>query len=166
MSFPPVDPPYSTLFVLLLALAVSFLTSLANRLLSNPEKSKVWRKEISEWNSELRKAQKEGDKKTLDKVMKRQKEIMQLQSKMMWQSMKVTLLFIVPLFLIWQFLGSAYVITVNNVPSPAPVAYFPGFGAILPIPIFQISLIWWYLLSSMLFGTVFSHVFGLTEISE
>ncbi len=162
MSFPPVDLPYSTIFILVLALTVSFLTSLANRLLSNPEKSKAWRKEISEWNGELRKAQKEGDKKTLDRLMKRQKEIMQLQSRMMWQSMKVTLLFIVPLFLIWQFLGSVYVI--NS--SPAPVAYFPGFGPILPIPIFQISLIWWYLISSMLFGTIFSHVFGLTDISE
>ncbi len=146
----------------LLALAVSFLTSLANRLLSNPEKSKAWRKEISEWNSELRKAQRAKDNKTVEKLMKKQKQILQLQSKMSWQSMKVSLLFFVPLIIIWQFLGGVY--TANG--QPVSIAYFPGFGPALPLPLFNTSLIWWYLLCSMLFGTIFSHVFGIIEVSE
>jgi uncharacterized membrane protein (DUF106 family) len=148
--------PMSTLFMFSLAGAVSLLTSLMNRLLSDPEKAKAARKEIANWQSELRKAQKAGDKKAMDKLMKKQRDIMQLQTKMMWQSLKVTLIFFIPLLLIWQFLGGFY--------SGKDLAYFPGIGAKLPLPIFSISLIWWYMLCSFLFGTVFSHALGLMEI--
>jgi uncharacterized membrane protein (DUF106 family) len=155
--------PIATLFMFSLAAGISLLTSLTNRLLTNPKQSKEWRQEIAEWNVDFRKAQKEGDKKLLDKVMKKQKHIMQLQSKMMWQQMKVTLIFIVPLILIWQFLGGFF--TKTGV-GPVPIAYFPGLGPNLPLPVFSISFIWWYLLSSMFFGTVFSHLFGLIEVAE
>jgi uncharacterized membrane protein (DUF106 family) len=142
-----------------LALLISLLTSLTNRLLNNPEKSKAWRKEIAEWNSELRQAQKANDKKTVEKLMKKQKQILQLQSKMTWQSMKVTMIFFVPLILIWQFLSATFTATEG-------IAYFPGIGPTLPIPLFNTSVIWWYLLCSMLFGTIFSHVLGITEVAE
>jgi len=158
---PPVllEIPFSTVFIFSLAATISLLTSLANRLLTNPEKSKAWRKEISEWNTELRKAQRDGDKKRTEKLMKKQKQIMQLQSKMMWQSMKVMLLFIVPLFLIWQFLGGFY----TSAEGSISIAYFPGIGPIFPF-LNMVSLFWWYLLSSFLFGTVFSHLFGLVSM--
>jgi len=158
---PPVlqEIPFSTVFILLLAASISLLTSLANRLLTNPEKSKAWRKEIAEWNTELRKAQRDGDKKRTEKLMKKQKQIMKLQSKMMWQSMKVMFLFIIPLFLIWQFLGGFY----TSSEGPISIAYFPGIGPILPF-MNMVSIFWWYLLSSFLFGTVFSHLFGLVSM--
>ncbi len=163
MQFPPTEIPYSTLFLFFLALLISLLTSLTNRLLSNPEKSKAWRKEIAEWNSELRKAQKANDKKTVEKLMKKQKQILQLQSKMTWQSMKVTLIFFVPLILIWQFLGGFYTKNAQAI----PVAYFPGVGPTLSILVLNLSsLVWWYLLCSMMLGTIFSHVFGIVEVSE
>jgi uncharacterized membrane protein (DUF106 family) len=158
----PKDIPYSTIFMFALALAISLLTTLVNRLLTNPEKAKIWRKEVSDWNKELREAQRAKDKKTVDKLMRKQKYIMSLQSKMMWQSMKVSLLFIVPLFLMWSFLGGFY----SSPQGPIALAYLPGIGSILPLPIFNYSLIWWYLLCSMLFGTVFSHAFRLTEVSD
>jgi uncharacterized membrane protein (DUF106 family) len=157
--------PFSTFLILLLAASLSFLTSLANRLLSNPEKLKASRKEVSEWNSELREARRNNDKKRVDKLMKKQQYIMQLQSKMMWQSTKVMLLFIVPLFIIWQVLGGFFTTTVNGTSISVPIAYFPGFGPIFPILSFP-SLFWWYLLCSFLFGTVFSHLLGVTSIGE
>jgi len=160
VQFPPTDIPYSTLFMFSLALLISLLTSLTNRLLNNPEKSKAWRKEIAEWNSELRQAQKANDKKTVEKLMKKQKQVLQLQSKMTWQSMKVTMIFFVPMILIWQFLGGAYTTIVGG------IAYFPGIGPTLPIPLFNTSVIWWYLLCSMLFGTIFSHMLGIIEVAE
>lgn len=154
--------PISTVFILGLAASISFLTTLANRLLSDPAKAKAARKEVAEWQTELRKAQKAGDKKTTDKLMKKQKQITQLQTKMMWQSMKVTLIFIVPLFIIWQVLGGFYVAEGKSM----PVAYFPGVGPILSIPIFgnMPSLVWWYLFCSFFFGTIFTHVFGIIDI--
>ena len=151
--------PYSTVFIFSVATGISLLTTLANRFLSNPEKAKAVRKEVGEWNKELREAQRNKDKKTVEKLMKKQKYMMQLQSKMMWQSMKVSLIFLVPLLLMWQLLGGFM--------AGVDIAIFPGVGPVLPIPFFGDSpLIWWYLLASLLFGTVFSHVFGITEVSE
>lgn len=150
--------PYSTLFILGIAALVSLLTTLVNRLISNPQKSKEQRKEVTEWNKELREAQRAKDKKTIEKLMKKQQYIMKMQTKMMWNSMKVSLLFLVPLLLMWQVLGGFY--------SGKDIAIFPGVGANLPLPMFSASLIWWYLLCSLFFGTTFSHVFGLTEVSE
>jgi uncharacterized membrane protein (DUF106 family) len=86
---------------------------------------------------------------------------MQLQSKMMWQSMKVSLLFLVPLLLMWQILGGVF--------GANPIAYFPGVGSKLVLPIFNFtftSLFWFYLLCSLLFGTVFQHALKLIEVSE
>jgi uncharacterized membrane protein (DUF106 family) len=131
--------------------------------MTDPERTKDWRKEVSEWNTELRKAQKSGDEKRVEKMMKRQQYILQLQSKMMWQSMKVMLLFIVPLFLMWQFLGGFY--------QNTPIAILPGISnpetGIITVPLIGMqfhSLIWWYLLCSFLFGTFFSHLFGLVSV--
>jgi len=151
----PQGIPFSTSFIFLLAATIALLTSLVNRLLTNPEKSKASRKEIADWNTELRKAQRSGDKKTVEKLMRKQKQILQLQSKMMWQSMKVALLFFVPLIIIWQILGGVY--------GDNPIAYFPGVGPIISIPLFGdvYSLFWWYMLCSFLFSTAFSHVFGI-----
>jgi uncharacterized membrane protein (DUF106 family) len=150
--------PYSTLFILCLAALVSLLTTLVNRRFTDPEKSRAWRKEISDWSQELRQAQRNKDKKALDKAMKKQQHIMQLQSKMMWQSMKVSFLFLIPLFIMWNILGTFY--------GPTPIAYFPGVGDKLPLPIFSGSLIWWYLVCSLLFGTAFQHAFRLIEVTE
>jgi uncharacterized membrane protein (DUF106 family) len=150
--------PVSTIFLFLLAALISLLTSLTNRVLNDPEKSKAWRREVSEWNREFQAARREGDKKKLEKVTKKQKQIMQLQSKMTWQSMKVTLIFFVPLIIIWQVLGGFY--------YGRNIAYLPGVGANLPLPIFSGSLIWWYLICSMLFGIIFSHLLGIIEVSE
>jgi len=152
----PEQIPLSTIFIFLLAAAISLLTSVVNSLFTNPEKAKAWRKEVTEWNTELRKAQRSGDKKTVERLMKKQKQILQLQSRMMWQSVKVMLIFFVPLLIIWQILGAFYYGSV--------IAYFPGVGPNLPLPIFSSSLLWWYLLCSLLFSTTFSHVFGLAEV--
>ncbi len=152
----PESIPGSTVFIFMLAAAITFLMSLANRLLSDPEKIKAWRKEVQEYSEQLRRAQKRGDKKQIDKLMKKQQYILQLNQKISWQSMKVTFLFIIPLFVVWQFLGAIY--------GPKEIAYFPGVGPTLPIPLFGVSLYWWYLLCSFLFNAVFSHLLGLLSV--
>lgn len=152
----PESIPGSTVFIFMLAAAITFLMSLANRLLSDPEQIKAWRKEVQEYSEQLRKAQKKGDKKQIDKLMKKQQYILQLNQKISWQSMKVTFLFIIPLFVVWHFLGAIY--------GPKDIAYFPGVGPTLPIPLFGVSLYWWYLLCSFLFNAVFSHLLGLLSV--
>jgi uncharacterized membrane protein (DUF106 family) len=152
----PEGPPGSTLFIFLLAATITFVMTLANRLLSDPEKLKAWRKEVGDWYEQLRIAQKSGNKKQIEKLMKKQQYIMQLNAKASWQSMKVSLLFIIPLMVVWSFLGGIY--------GGAEIAYFPGVGWNLPIPLFGASLLWWYTLCSFLFSTFFSHLFGLMSV--
>jgi len=147
--------PYSTFFMLFLALVITLATSVANRLLTDPEKMKAWRKEISEWNKELREARRANDKKRMEKLMKKQQYILQLQGKMSWQTMKVSLMFFIPIIIVWQVLIGFF---------DSPIAYFPGIGATLPIPMFGLSMVWWYMLCSFLFSTIFSHLFGLTGV--
>jgi uncharacterized membrane protein (DUF106 family) len=145
MAFPPIGSPYSTIFVLFLAVLLTFITSLVNRLLTNREQLASWRKQISEWQKEFNEARKSGDKKQLEKVMRKQKQIMQIQSKMFTQQMKVSLIFIVPFFLFWTWLNGVY--------AGKAVAYLPGFG--------ELNVFYWYLLCSLAFGTIFSHVLGI-----
>lgn len=145
--------PGATVFILLLSMLFTFLTSLANRTLTNQDQLNAWRKEVSDWNDDFKKARKTDDKKLMAKVKRRQPQIMKLQSKMMWQSMKVSLLFMVPFFIIWQLLISTY--------GGQEIAFLPGVGANLPLPLFNQSLLWWYMLCSMSFGIIFSRLLGV-----
>jgi len=139
--------PNSTLFILLLSMSLSFLTALANRLLTNREQLSAWRKEIARWNEDSKKARKSGDKKLLAKVKTKERHILKLQSKMMWQSMKVSLIFMIPFILIWQLLIGFF--------GGTTVAYIPGLEGGLP-------LIWWYMLCSFTCGNLITKALGVS----
>ena len=136
--------PAATVFILLLCVSLTLLTSFVNRLLSNPGQMKAWRQEIKKWTEDFKTAQKTKDKKLLAKVEKKKKSIMKLQQKMSWQSMKVSLLFFVPFIIMWQVLWGIY---------RGPVAFMPGFG--------HLSIVYWYLLCSLFFSTLFSRALGV-----
>lgn len=143
--------PGAAIGVILISMGISFLTSSANRLLTNREQLNAWRQEISQWTSDFNEARRSGDKKLMAKVKRQQPRITQLQSKMMWQSMKVSLLFMIPFFIIWQLLIGFYG---GNI-----VAYLPWFGGEWGLQIF-----YWYLICSFFFSTLFSRVFGLAFV--
>jgi len=146
--------PYSTFFILGLSLLVSLVTSLTNRLLTNREQMKTWTQEIAAWRADSLKATRTGDKKLMAKVQKQQKHVMQLQSKMMWQSMKTSFIWFIPLMLLWLFfLNPLYI----GETGPISVAYIPWFGSD-PLPL---SYMYWYLLCSILSGALLSRLLGL-----
>jgi len=139
--------PSSTLFILLVASVISLVTSLTNRLLTNREQMKAWSQEIAAWRADSIKATRTGDKKLLAKVNKQQKHIMQIQSKMTWQSMKTTFVWFIPLMLLWLFfLTPTYA-------NAGAVVYIPGVGG---LPMF-----WWYLLCSFLSNALLTRLLGL-----
>ena len=138
--------PGATIFILLLCVLLTSLTSLANRFFSNPEQLRTWRKEIKKWTDEFKAAQKSKDKKLLAKVEKQKARIMKLQQKMSWQSMKISLLFFIPFIIMWQVLWGIY---------SEPVAFLPGF------PFGPLSIIYWYMLCSLFFSTLFSRALGV-----
>jgi len=145
--------PISTLFILGLSFFLSFVTSLTNRLLTNRQQMREWNKEITTWREESMKASKTGDKKLMAKVKKDQKRIMQLQSKMTWQSMKTSFLWFIPLMLLWWFFLNPLYITSSG---PIAVAYIPWIGGELPL-----SYVYWYLLCSIFSGALLSRLLGL-----
>lgn len=147
------DAPGATVVILLLSTLFTFLTTSANRKLTNQEQLSAWRKEVSAWNADFKKARKTNDDKLMAKVTKRQPQIMKIQSKMTWQSMKVSIIFMAPFFIIWQLLFSRY--------GGCSIAYFPGVGWNLPLPMIGQSLLWWYMLCSMSFGILFSRLLGV-----
>jgi len=143
--------PNSTFFILLLSFGISFATSLSSRLLTNRAQLREWNKEITQWRSESLKASRSGDKKMMAKVKKQEKHIMQLQSKMMWQSMKTTFLWFIPMLLLW------YVFLPQLVEIDKTVAYLPWLSS-EPL---QLNVILWYLVCSFLAGIIFNRLFGL-----
>jgi len=144
--------PYSTLFILLLSFAISFATSLSNRLLTNREQLKAWNKEISQWRTDSLQAKRTGDKKLMTKVKKQERHVMQLQSKMMWQSMKTSFLWFIPLMLMWYW----------GLPQIVPIGEVVAFLPPLP-PLFsgELTVFLWYLLCSFLASALFTRLFGL-----
>jgi len=142
--------PYSTFFILFLSFAVSFATSFSNRVLTNREQLRAWSKEIAEWRSDSLKARRTGDKKLMAKVKKQEKHIMQLQWKMSRQQLKTSVLWFIPLMLMW-YVFLPQIINIYEV-----VAYLPWFGEELRLSVFL-----WYLLSSFLVSALFTRLFGL-----
>jgi len=150
-QLPPIEP-FSTLFILLLAFFISLVTSLTNRLLTNREQMRAWTKEIAAWRADSLKATRGGDKKLMAKVKKQQKHVMQLQSKLTWQSMKTSLLWFVPLMLMWYVFLPQLGFTLGRI-----VAYLPWIGG-EPLPL---TVILWYLFSSFLSSALLNRLFGL-----
>lgn len=147
--------PVSTIFILFLSMLLSLITSLANRFLINQDELRASRKEVADWTSEFRKATRSGDKKLLAKLKRQQPRITKLQTKMTWQSMKVSFIFMVPFLLLWYlFLTPLYGgVEVARIPG----IYLPGiFVWEGKLPIFL-----WYLFCSFLFGTLWSRLLGL-----
>jgi uncharacterized membrane protein (DUF106 family) len=151
MAFDLAIIPYSTLFILLISSVISLVTSLTNRLLTDREQMKAWNQEIVAWRADSLKATRTGDKKLKAKVEKQQKHIMQIQSKMTWQSTKTTFIWFIPLMLLWIFFLTP---TYANVAS---VAYLPGIGGVWSLPLF-----WWYLLCSFLSNSLITRLLGLS----
>jgi len=146
------SPKGSTVFVFLLSILISILTSVTQRLLINVKQMAIWRKEITDWTREYTRAQKENDKKALAKLKKKEKYIMDLQKKTMWISMRPSLLFFIPFLLIWQ-------LVLIPLYGAKEVAYFPGLGGQ--------NIVIWYMICSFMSGILLQKALGLTmEVTE
>ena len=144
------------MFILLLSMSLSLVTSLDNRFLIDQNQMRAWRQEVAKWTADFNKARKTKDQKLMAKVQKMQPQIMKIQSKMSWQSMKVSFLFMIPFFLLWYLFLTPTYITVSAVAYIPSVLSSTSGVSWMPLPLF-----WWYLLCSFLFGTLFARVLRL-----
>jgi len=145
------DLPIATIIVMLISMAVSLTSSSLNRLLISRfvgwKQYREMQKETSEYRAQTTQAMRKNDKKLLEKLKKKEPQILNMQKKML----KPQLVFFVLSFsyiLIW-FIIPLY-IRVDY------AAYIPGIGGI--------PVVWWYFICSFLFGTLSSRVLGIMPI--
>jgi uncharacterized membrane protein (DUF106 family) len=164
------QPPTVTLIILFVSIAMSLASSLINSRFmpkEHREKIKTLRSKISaltkEKNENMKQAKSTDDKKLLRKAQKQEKQLLQLQQQQLSLSsrqFRVLPITMAVFFIVWLLLtGSILGFRLFESPfiGPDPVAYLPWFGGVLPL-----SLFYWYLICSFLFGTLFSRIFGLT----
>lgn len=145
--------PQGTLIVMLICMAISFTSSFLNRLLIRRfvgwEQYRRMQREIAEYRSQTTMAIRSGDKKLLEKLKKKEPQIMSMQAKMAKPQMAlfgISFSYIV----IWIF------VLPNLLQGMGNVAYIPG---IMPIPV-----VWWYFICSFFFGTIFNRLLGIMPI--
>lgn len=142
--------PTATMAIMLISATISFINMGLNRLLINRmigwEEYKAMRKETSEYNAQRMQALRANDTKTLEKLKKKETQMMNMQTKMMKPQM-LLLLFTLVYFIIWPILSGYF---------PRSVAVVPGFG--------EIPFYIWYLICAFFFGTLAGKIVGITPI--
>ncbi len=160
-TVPQYRPPESTVVVTLTSLFLGLVTQLVTRRVVDLNKERKMRAEVSAFNKEKREATLAKDKVKLDKLKKRELQVRQEQAKVSTARLKVTGITFVPLlavyYLMATFLGG-YSVMVAFSPIPIPVIAAPTL-----IPgTFEVSLFWWYFLSSFTFSTMLSRLLHTT----
>ncbi len=147
--------PVATLVIMLIAVTVSFINMVINRLLITRicgwEEYKVMRKETSEYQSQLMAAMRANDTKRVEKLRKKESQIRNMQNKMMKPQM-ILLPISFSYIIIWYlFLIPTY--------GANAVAVVPGLAPT------GIPVIYWYMICSFFFGTLASRIVGVTPIA-
>jgi uncharacterized membrane protein (DUF106 family) len=147
--------PIATLVIMLIAVTISFLNMIINRLLITRicgwEEYKVMRKETSEYQSQLMAAMRANDTKRVEKLKKKESQIRSMQSKMMKPQM-ILLPISFSYIIIW------YIFLIPTFGADA-VAVVPGLAPT------GIPVIYWYMICSFFFGTLASRIVGVTPIA-
>jgi uncharacterized membrane protein (DUF106 family) len=105
-------------------------------------------REISEYRSQTTQALRKKDQKLMDKLKKKEPQILNMQKKMVKPQMILFFLSFSYIFIWWFLLLPIY--------SIHTVAYIPGIGGI--------TVFWWYFICSLLFGTLSSRILGVMPI--
>ncbi len=146
------NAPAATIVIMLICITISFLNSSINRLLVSRfvgwKQYRTMQKETSEYRAQMTQAMRKKDKKLLEKLKKKEPQILNMQKKMTKPQLVLFGLSFSYILVWWLILIPIY--------GPNIVAYIPGIG---PIPV-----VWWYFICSFLFGTLSSRLLGITPI--
>ena len=156
-TIPQYKPPESTILVTLTSVALGLITQLVTRKVVDLNKERRMRAELNSFNKEKREATLANDKVKLERLKKRELSMRQEQAKVSTARLKVTAITFVPLILVYYlmatFLGG-YGVIVAYTPIPIPVLAAPTQNPL----IFEVSLFWWYFLSSFTFSTMLTRL--------
>ncbi len=139
--------PLSTLAIMGVSLAIALINSGLNRALISHfvgwNEYRSMQKEMNEWRSQQMAAARANDKKQLEKLKKKESQIMNMQKKMAKPQLLLFGLSMIYFFVFPVLTGF----------FPLPVVNIPGFG--------QQPFYIWYFLCSFFFGTLSSRIWGI-----
>ena len=150
MLLPYHSIPASTLFTLMVAGVLALITNASNRFLVDVKRAAAVTKEVNAWRKEFEQARKSNDKKLLAQLTKKQQAMMKLQSKVAFDRMKVSFIFIIPFWLVWIVLSGSF--------GEAVVAYSP---IEIPFAGASLSFFYWYLICSFTISLPLSRILGV-----
>jgi len=146
------NAPVATIVIMLICITISFLNSSINRLLVSRfvgwEQYRTMQKETSEYRAQMTQARRKNDKKLLEKLKRKEPQILNMQKKMAKPQLVLFGLSFSYIFVWWLILTPVYGANI--------VAYIPGIGGI--------TVFLWYIICSFLFGTLSSRLLGIMPI--
>ena len=142
--------PASTLLTLAIAGSLALVSTAANRLLVDVKRVAQVTKEVNAWRKEFERARKANDKQLLAKLTKKQQAMMKLQSRVAFDRMKVSFIFIIPFWVVWIVLSSFF---------GANVVAFAPFQ--IPLAGDKLSFFSWYLICSFTISLPLARIFGV-----
>jgi len=142
-----IEMPYSTLLIAFLAIGLNVASQALIRLLLDVRAMREMSKEIAEYRSELRRAIESRDRAKLEKLMRKEKMMREMEKRYSVSRMKPFIVLFGPFLLVYLlvigFLGGGTVV------------------AVTPIPIFrELTVPIWYVLSSFAFSGSISKLAG------
>jgi len=109
LSFLPLDDPANMyLVVIVLAIVVGSFMTLVQHFMINQQELKGTRKEVSEYQSKLLKAQRENNKKAMRKLQLQKPHIDQMNQKMMTSNFKPMYVTMIPAIILYSWLRHHY----------------------------------------------------------
>jgi len=147
------EPPASTIFLMVLAFAISALTTYISRRSVNVEEYRKSMEASSHAQQELMAAMRTGNQRRIQKAQQSQKESQQAQMKNSNSQMKTSMYTMIPMLIMWQILGGFYGRSIG-------VAWMP-FNPVLWSGT-KLNYITWYIICSFTASIIMRRVFGLS----
>lgn len=160
-SIPKFTPPVSTVLVTVTSVALGLVTQIVTKKVVDLNAERRMRAEVSAFNKEKREASLAKDKDKVEKLKKRELAMQQEQLKVQKARFKVMGITTVPLILVYYLMASflgGYGVIVAFTPIPIPVIT----GATQNPAVYDVSLFWWYFLSSFTFSTMLGRLLHTT----
>jgi len=144
--------PNSAIFIFSVSLALNLTMMVAYRLMVDIDQLRENDMKVRKYMSELKDAEKRGDRRSLKKLRRMESRINNLQALNAKQRSKVSLLFMVPMMIIYLLLSSTFLgSNVVKLPFTLP---FVGFD--------ELPFAWWYFICHFTLYTTLSRLVGLT----
>ncbi|MGC8816580.1 MAG: EMC3/TMCO1 family protein [Candidatus Hadarchaeum sp.] len=143
---------YSIFVILGISLAVSFFVTLITKKMVNWELVKQNKEKIAAFQKEYREAMKKRDMKLVHKLQLQQPEINKLMMQNTSQTMKPSIIYMIPLFVLW--------VALNHFFKGWVVAWLPFVRIDLPFigPLVVFGVGWWYFITYLGFSQIFRKV--------